>query len=189
MESNRNCEIFRDFYHHLFERINFEYHEETGEHIKPYKEYEPDLLIQFCLRYENEQIIKDQLAKLLSGLITLQSLPNANHRTAFRFVDLYLGFSCREKLRIYSDAQDLYDKFYDKSKSIIDFEINHGELFNENYMDAHHKMGIQNHFMYSKELIEKITETQSGIMEAVPFQRFITSLYQEGSTSNQTGSF
>jgi hypothetical protein len=74
-------------------------------------------------------------------------------------------------------------------KSIIDFEINHKHLFNKNYHDAHHSMGIEKHLKYSKELIEKIIETQSGITEAVPFHRFITSLYQAGSSSNQTGSF
>ncbi|UCE39309.1 MAG: hypothetical protein JSW00_08850 [Thermoplasmata archaeon] len=187
-KTSKNCEIFKNFYYHLFERINFEFTEETGEKIKPYKDYEPNLLLIFCDQYQDEEVILDQLTKLLSGLIILQALPNANHRTAFRFVDLYFGFVCEGKMKTYKEAKNLYDEFYDKSKPNIDFEINHGALFDKKYMDAHHKMGINNHQKYSKELLEKIIETQSGMIEAVPFHRFITSLYQEGSSSNQTGS-
>ena len=142
MEDDKDCEIFRDFFHHLFERINFEYLEETGESIKPYKNYEPDLLIIFCKKYEDERNIQDQLAKLLSGLIVIQSLPNANHRTAFRFADLYFGFACGNKMKTYTETKTLYDKFYDISKPIIDFEINHHALFNYKYMDVHHTMGV-----------------------------------------------
>jgi hypothetical protein len=142
----------------------------------------------FCENYTDEIYLIDQLSKLLSKLIILQALPNANHRTAFRFVDLYLGFACEEKLKTYNDAKIIYDEFYNKSKPIIDFEINHNALFNKIYTDAHHSIGIENHLKYTKELIGKITRIQSGITDAVPFHRFITSLYQEGSSSNQTGS-
>ena len=189
MENLKNCETFKNFYYHLFERINYEFTEETGDKIKPYKDYEPDLLLTFCDNYIDETYLINQLTNMLSGLIILQALPNANHRTAFRFVDLYLGFACGEKMKTYNEAKYLYDEFYKKSKPIIDFEINHDALFNKKYTDAHHSMGIKNHLIYSKELIEKIIQTQSGITEAVPFHRFITSLYQEGSSSNQTGSF
>jgi len=92
-------------------------------------------------------------------------------------------------MKTYKEERKLYDGFYVHSKQIIDFEINHDEQFNERYMDVHHITGKKNHLKYSRELVEKIIPTQSGIIEAVPFQRFITSLYQEGSSLNQTGSF
>lgn len=187
-KTSKNCETFKNFYYHLFERINFEFTQETGEKIKPYKDYEPNLLQIFCEQYQDEKDILDQLTKLLSGLITLQALPNANHRTAFRFVDLYLGFSYGEKMKTYNEEKKLYDLFYSNSKRIVDLDINHKYLFDKSYHDAHHSRGIKDHLKYSEELIEKIVTTQSGMTEAVPFQRFITSLYQEGSSSNQTGS-
>jgi hypothetical protein len=189
MESNKNCETFRDFYYHLFETVNYDYWKDTGERIKPYKEYEPDLLIKFCINYEDASDIQTQLVKLLSGLIVLQSLPNANHRTAFRLIDHYLEFVCEKNIKVYFEVKDIYDSFYEKSKQIIDNDINHEYLFHENYHDAHHFMGIANHLKFSKELIEKILPPQSGIIDAVPFQRFITSLYQSGSSSslNQRG--
>ncbi len=187
-KTNKNCETFKNFYYHLYERINFEYTEETGDKIKPYKDYEPDLLLTFCENYKDEADLINQLAKLLSSLIILQALPNANHRTAFRFVDLYLGFSCGEKMKTYNEEKRLYDLFYVNSKHMVDLDINHEHLFNESYRDAHHSMGIKDHLKYSKELIEKIIPTQSGMTDAVPFQRFITSLYQDGSSLNQTGS-
>ena len=189
MEDSNNCETFKNFYYHIFKRINYEFLQETGKEIKPYKEYEPDLLLTFCNKYNDEPELIHQLTKLLSGLIILQTLPNANHRTAFRFIDLYLGFIGRVKLKTYTEEKYLYDEFYKISKPIIDLDINHHALFNDKYMDVHHSMGIEKHFKCSKELIEKIIKTQSGITEAVPFQRFITSLYQSGSSSNQTGSF
>lgn len=190
MEDNKDCETFRDFYYHLFETVNYDYWKKTGEKIKSYKEYEPDLLIIFCKNYKDSPDIQNQLAKLLSGLIILQSLPNANHRTAFRLIDHYLEFTCKKNIKIYSDEKNRYDPFYDKSKQIIDNDINHEYLFYKKYHDAHHHIGIKNHLKYSKELIEKIIPPQSGIIDAVPFQRFITSLYQSGSSSslNQRGS-
>ncbi|UCG70487.1 MAG: hypothetical protein JSV09_05585 [Thermoplasmata archaeon] len=187
-KTRKNCETFKNFYYHLFERINFEYTEETGGKIKPYKDYEPNLLIIFCGQYQDEEDIFDQLTKLLSSLIILQALPNANHRTAFRFVDLYLGFSCGEKMKTYNEEKGLYDLFYTNSKRIVDFDINHKYLFDASYHDVHHSRGIKDHRKYTKELVEKIVTAQSGMTEAVPFQRFITSLYQGGSSSNQTGS-
>lgn len=191
MEITRSCEIFQKFYYHLYERINFEFTEETGGKIKEYKAYEPDLLILFCKNYQDQPKMVNQLTRLLSGLIILQALPNANHRSAFRFVDLYFGFAGEFKMKTYKDERELYDAFYIHSKQIIDFEVNHEQLFNEHYHDVHHTEGIKNHLKYSKELVEKIIPTQSGMIEAVPFQRFITSLYQKGSSSslNQTGSF
>jgi hypothetical protein len=191
MEDSINCKIFQKFYYHLYEKINFEYSEETGYNIKEYKPYEPELLIRFCNDFKDESKMIDQLTKLLSGLIVLQALPNANHRSAFRFTDLYFGYSSGNKLKTYLEVKKLYDDFYIHSKQIIDFELNHEQLFNEQYHDVHHTEGKKNHFKYSRELIEKIIPTQSGMIEAVPFQRFITSLYQAGSSPslNQTGSF
>ena len=188
MKNQKNCEVFQKFYYHLYERINFEYTEETGDRIKEYKSYEPELLILFCRNYKDQPKMLNQLTKLLSGLIILQALPNANHRSAFRFVDLYFGFACGCKLKTYNDEKRLYDGFYVHSKHIIDFEVNHDQQFNEHYHDAQHTKGLKAHLKHSKELIEKIIPTQSGMIEAVPFQRFITSLYQEGSSSNHVGS-
>ncbi len=91
-------------------------------------------------------------------------------------------------MKTYKEEKRLYDAFYVHSKQIIDLDINHNQLFNEHYYDVHHSKGIKDHLKYSKELIEKIIPTQSGMIEAVPFHRFITSLYQAGSSSNQTGS-
>jgi hypothetical protein len=39
MDNTQNCETLKKFYYHLFERINYEFTEETGDNIKPYKEY------------------------------------------------------------------------------------------------------------------------------------------------------
>jgi hypothetical protein len=64
----------------------------------------------------------NQLTKLLSGLIVLQALPNANHRTGFRFVDLYFGFACGFKMKTYLEEKRLYDDFYIHSKQIIDLK-------------------------------------------------------------------
>lgn len=187
IEDHKGCEIFRDFYYHLYERINFEFTEETGEKLKEYKDYEPDLLITFCEKSSDEKDVLNQMAKMLSGLIILQALPNANHRTAFRFIDLYLGFVCGDNMKTYLDEKELYEVFYSHSKRIVDLDINHEYIFHKSYHNTHHSMGIKDHLKHSKELLEKIVSTQSGMIEAVPFHRFITSLYQEGSSSNQRG--
>lgn len=170
------CETFENDYELLYKIIIKEYEEETGEKIKVYKDYEPSLLVTFCEKFSDEKDILNQAAKLLSGLIILQALPNANHRTAFRFVSIFLLRSIGVKIKTYNEAKDLYDGFYGKSKPILEFEINHDALFNDKYMDSHHYMGMEKHLEYSIELIKKIIPTQSGIVEAVPFQRFISSL-------------
>ena len=146
---DRICETFENDYQSLYQIILKEYEEETGEKIKPYKDYEPDLLVTFCEKYLDDKDILNQAAKLLSGLIILQALPNANHRTAFRFVSIYLLITTDEKMITYNEARDLYDGFYRRSKPILEF---------------------------SKALIKKIFPAQSGIVEAVPFHRFISSL-------------
>jgi prophage maintenance system killer protein len=170
------CGIFEKDYKSLYRIIIKEYEDETKEKIKAYKDYEPDLLVTFCKKYSNEKDILDQAANLLSGLIILQALPNANHRTAFRFVSIYLLRTSGLKMKTYNEAKALYDGFYSKSKPILEFEINHEALFKEDYMDSHHSMGIEKHLKHSKELLEKIVPAQSGMVEAVPFQRFISSL-------------
>lgn len=170
------CKTFEKDYKSLYQIIIREYEDETKEKIKAYKDYEPDLLVTFCENYLDEKDILDQAAKLLSGLIILQSLPNANHRTAFRFISIYLLRTCGMKIMTYHEAKALYDGFYSKSKPILEFEINHDALFDEKYMDVHHSMGIEKHLDHSKELVKNIIPAQSGMVEAVPFQRFISSL-------------
>jgi len=170
------CETFEKDYESLYNIIIREYEKETKEKIKAYKDYEPHLLIAFCENFTDEENILDQAAKLLSGLIVLQPLPNANHRTAFRFVSIYLLRTGGLKINTYHEARALYDGFYNKSKPILEFEINHDALFNEKYMDTHHFMGIEKHLEHSKELLKNIMPAQSGMVEAVPFQRFISSL-------------
>jgi hypothetical protein len=170
------CKLFENDYQSLYRIILEDYERETGKKIKPYKDYEPDILVIFCDRFSDEKEVLNQVAKLLSGLIIIQALPNANHRTAFRLVSIYLLKTTGKKMITYNEAKPLYDEFYKKSKPIVELDINHDALFNDKYMDVHHSMGIEKHFKCSKELIKKIIPAQSGILEAVPFQRFISSL-------------
>ena len=175
------CEAFRDYFYYIFQLIIEEYENETGEKLKEYKKYEPKLLLKFCGEYMDEKDVIDQASKLLSQLIVLQALPNANHRTSFRLVSLYLSSQHDIRITTYPDAKKEYDDFYEVSKHLISRDINHQELFNENFMDVHHTMALDKHLEESKKLIEKIFQNQSGMMEAVPFHRFISSLNHSGS--------
>ncbi len=175
------CEAFRDYFRYIFDIINMEFEKETGEKLKEYKDYEPELLLKFCRDYTDEKEVLGQASKLLSKLIVLQALPKANHRTSFRLVDSYLCFMGNMTITTYPDAKELYDEFYDVSKHLISREISHKDLFNENFMDVHHTMALDKHLAQSKRLIEKILINQSGMMEAVPFQCFIDSLNHSGS--------
>lgn len=174
------CEKFRKAYYILYERITIEYEEQTGEPLKKYKKYEPELLETFFTNYRNDGEIFDQASKILSQLITLQSLPNANHRTAFLFIQFYLnknGIAIHQ----YEEAREQYDEFYKYSKHAIERDINHQELFNEKYLDVHHSIALEQHVKEAKQLLEKIVKHQSGILEAESLQAFVTDLYHSGS--------
>ncbi len=55
-----------------------------------YKEYEPEYLIKFYNNHKDFEDIVDQITNITSKLILIQALPNANHRTAFIFIRIYL---------------------------------------------------------------------------------------------------
>lgn len=183
MNLNReySAEKFVWLYLKLYESIKRSYQSITGEKIAEYKELETDILKKIFLSYVDEESIIDQCSKICSHLIRSQPLPNANHRTAFLFIKLYLR---KQDIRmyIYEEKKSEYDKFYLTSKEIVDTMIEHNELFNRNYMDVHHSMGIEEHEKKMEWLMRKIIQMpQSGIVAAESFHSFIASMNQEGS--------
>jgi len=174
------CELFRDRYLLLYQKVLFDFYNETGQELGEYKELEPELLLTFCDSYVEEPFLFDQVSKLLSHLILLQSLPNANHRAAFLFIRLYLK-NHSIGLKTYLEEKEVYDEFYRISKPIIENDVNHNEVPNSGYFDAHHIEGMARHLKAARELLKKIITPQSGMTEAEPFHSFIASSYQDGS--------
>ncbi len=176
-----SAEKFVSPYLKLYESIKRSYQSIKGEKIAEYKELEPEILKQIFLNYVDEEGIINQCSKICSQLIRSQSLPNANHRTAFLFIKLYLR---KQDIRmyIYEEKKSEYDKFYRTSKEIIDTMIEHNELFNRKYMDVHHSIGIEEHEKKMDRLMREIIQIpQSGIVAAESFHSFIASMNQEGS--------
>ena len=175
------AKAFTTTYYRIFQSLCDEYNERTGEQLKPYKEYEPEYLYNFCVQYIDEKDIVKQISKILSKLIIIQALPNANHRTAFFLMNIYC-LKPEMRLKIYDEKKQDYDKFIDRSKRIIDTDISHVDYFNENYFDAHHTKGIEKHLGLTTELIKNIlVKPQSGIVTVESFQIFIARLIQTGS--------
>jgi prophage maintenance system killer protein len=173
---------FEQLYHELFLHIVRDYKNRTGEDLKIYKKYEPEYLIEFFLNHEDSDDIIDQITNIVSTLILIQAFPNANHRTAFMFIRIYLK-KHGIYIKTYEEEQEKYDAFYDISKPIIDREINRPQFFNDNYFDVHHSLAIKKHFKSLKKLFNEIVELpQSGIVTVESLHSFIASLNQSGSS-------
>ena len=184
------AELFERFYYELFLHIVRDYKNRTGEELKMYKEYEPEYLIKFYCNHMDNQDFFDQITNITSNLILIQALPNANHRTAFIFIRIYLK-KHGIYIRTYEEEKEKYDAFYDISKPIIDKDINRLQFFNDKYLDVHHTMAIKTHFNSLKKLFESVVELpQSGIVTLESLHSFIASLNQSGSSpsENQLGS-
>ena len=133
------------------------------------------------VRYVDEKDLVNQISKMLSNLILIQSLPNANHRTAFFFMVTYAQ-KPGMRLKVYEEDTRNYDHFIKISKTIIDTDISHENFFNEKYIDAHHNIGIQKHLVCTRSLVEKILiKPQSGMRTVESFQSFIARLNHKGS--------
>ena len=184
------AERFVELYCFLYQKIVGDYLRDKGEELQRYKKFEPDLLGKFYMNYKDEAGAIDQISSLVSKLIILQSLPNANHRSAFLFIRYYLK-KYGIYIEIYEDEKTKYDKFYDTSKFLIDRDINHHFLYADNYMDVHHDMAINSHLASTKNLLEEIVKwPQSGMVELESFHSFVASTNQTGSLpfSNHFGS-
>jgi prophage maintenance system killer protein len=180
-------ERFIHLYHELYQFILQDFKEREGTDLKLYKDYEPEHLRRFIQGFKDKPEIMDQLSALTSGLITLQALPNANHRTAFMFLRVYL--KKRDiYIKRYDEDKKNYDNFYSRSKKIIERDIDHNLLFKKDFVDAQHSIGIEEHFKISKVLLQNVVELpQSGIVTVESLHSFIASMNQAGSlpSSNQ----
>ena len=175
------AELFERFYYELFLHIVRDYKNRTGEELKMYKEYEPEYLRKFYCNHMDNQDLLDQITNITSNLILIQALPNANHRTAFIFIRIYLK-KHGIYIRTYEEEKEKYDAFYDISKPIIDKDINRLQFFNDKYFDVHHTMAIKTHFNSLKKLFESVVELpQSGMVTLESLHSFIASLNQSGS--------
>lgn len=174
---------FVELYYQIYLFLLRDYKNRTRKKLKTYKEYEPEYLKKTYLQYKDKKDIIDQASSLSSNLIVIQSLPNANHRTAFLFTKYYLkkhGVS----MKIYSEKKKRYDLFYEKSKFLIEREINHNQLFNESYMDVQHSQALKEHEKSMKKLMNEIVNIpQSGIRTVESFHSFVASINQSGSLS------
>jgi len=140
----KGADEFIELYYQIYLFLLRDYKNKTGKNLKTYKEYEPDYLKKTYLQYEDKKDIIDQASSLASNLIVIQALTNANHRTAFLFIKYYLkkhGVS----MKIYSEKKEMYNRFYEKSKFLIERPINHKQLFNESYMDVQHSSALKEH--------------------------------------------
>ncbi len=146
--------------------------------LYPYKSYEPHRLIDMARNFKDEETILDQSAKLLSKLILIQAFPNANHRTAFFFVGLYLAKQGIRTIK-YEDAPQKYHDFYKISKELLSSDINCDNVFDESYCDAIHDAGMGSHLKAAKKQMELIiVPIQSGIRTAESLQSFLNSFSQ-----------
>jgi prophage maintenance system killer protein len=181
---------FQEFYYELFLHIVRDFRNRTGEELKMYKEYEPEYLIDFYNNHKDNENLIDQITNITSNLILIQALPNANHRTAFIFIRIYLK-KHGIYIKTYEEEQEKYDVFYNISKPLIDNDINRPQIFNEKYLDVHHSSAIKKHFMSLKKLFKSVVELpQSGMVTLESLHSFIASLNQSGSSpsENQQGS-
>ena len=176
---------FQELYHELFLHIVRDYKNRTGEELKMYKEYEPDYLIKFYCNHKDSKDLLDQITNITSNLILIQALPNANHRTAFIFIRIYLK-KHGIYIRTYEEEKKKYDAFYDISKPIIDNDINRPQFFNEKYFDVHHSSAIKKHFDSLRKLFNSVVELpQSGMVTLESLHSFIASLNQSGSSPSE----
>jgi len=67
---------------------------------------------------EKDKNIKEVTVELMSGLISLQALPNLNHRTTIEFVGVYL-LANKVYLKDYENNKWEYDRFAEESKHAI----------------------------------------------------------------------
>ena len=181
---------FQRFYNELFLHIVRDFKNRTGEELKMYKEYEPEYLIKFYNNHKDYEDVIDQITNITSNLILIQALPNANHRTAFIFIRIYLK-KHGIYIKTYEEEQEKYDAFYNISKPLIDREINRPQFFNDKYIDVHHSLAIKKHFKSLKKLFNSVVELpQSGMVTLESLHSFIASLNQSGSSpsENQQGS-
>ena len=82
-------EILRDTIIDAFQEIEAECRA-AGNPLRWYKQPELDMIVETINQTEWQQPIPDVAGCLLSNLITAHGLPNANHRTALSFVQVYL---------------------------------------------------------------------------------------------------
>jgi prophage maintenance system killer protein len=176
---------FQKFYYELFLHIVRDYKNRTGEDLKMYKEYEPEYLIKFYCNHKDNKDFFDQITNITSNLILIQALPNANHRTAFIFIRIYLK-KHGIYIRTYEEEKEKYDVFYDISKPLIDNDINRPQIYNDKYLDVHHTSAIKKHFSSLKKLFESVVELpQSGMVTLESLHSFIASLNQSGSSPSE----
>jgi hypothetical protein len=176
-----NSETFCEIYYSIFLFICKDNLKRTGKELSSYKHFEPEYLKNIYIEYVDEKEIIKQISKLLSKLIIIQALPNANHRTAFFLMRVYSRMH-GIRMKLYDEDIEYFNKFYDESKRIIGTDINHSHLFDDNYFDSQHSHGIEEHLKCSTNLIRKIlVKPQSGIRTVESFHSFIARLNQAGS--------
>lgn len=175
------AEQFVKLYHQIYLFLLKDYKTKTGKKLKTYKEYEPDYLKKAFIQYKDKKDLVSQASSFASKLIVIQALPNANHRTAFLFIKYYLkkqGIG----MQIYSENKKMYDIFYEKSKSLIEQDINHEQIFNDSYMDVVHSKALKEHEKSMNKLMKEIIKLpQSGITTVESFHSFVASMNQLGS--------
>jgi hypothetical protein len=177
----KSIDDFVTLYYQIYLFIINDFKRRTGENLKEYKEFEPWYLKKIYLDYTDKSNLIDQVSQLASKLIVSQALPNANHRTAFLFVKYYLKKQGVD-MNIYSEKKKVYDRFYEKSKFLIDRVINHLQLFNDSYMDVQHDQALREHEKSMKQLMKEIIILpQSGIRTVESFHSFVASINQSGS--------
>lgn len=171
-----------DEYHHpltkkflrlyLYEQLT--HIEEKGEPIEGYNRYNLELTDQYFEEYDDaNKTIRQIAVELLSDLIFLQTLPNANHRTAINFVALFLEINS-VFIKNYSDNEIIFNEYVLKSNDIIKHdlvrELEKKKYFmNEELEKETEKEYQRKHLEMTDEYFDKLI--QSGKPQVMPLKR------------------
>lgn len=104
------------YYHILRDEVKHK----TGKYPNEYRDdIDQSSIEEFFKDFREEnKTIKEISVEILSKLISLQALPNMNHRTTFQLVGVYL-LSKDVELYEYEDQKWTYDRFAEESKHVI----------------------------------------------------------------------
>ena len=171
-EKRSLSEILTDDFIECYKTLRVEYFRENDVFPKEYNELERGLIEKFFQNFDEEgKSVIEIAVELLSGLISLQALPNMNHRTSIAFVNFFL-LGNDTVLYGYNDKKEIFDRFAEESKWVVLSKRNlekqltgreeeEKEWFEENIFNEHLEL--------SKEYLKKLI--QSGNPTAMPRKR------------------
>ena len=157
---------------YLYEQEN--HTRERGIPIEKYSPYEPDLTDKFFEEFNDENKTITQIGtEILSNLIFLQSLPNANHRTSINFLTIFLNEN-DVLIKEYIGNESIIDNYIYRSSGIIKFdlvkELEKRKYFNNEDLEEKAKQEyLKKHLTMTKGYFHSLI--QSGAPHVMPFKR------------------